>query len=305
MEKRQHRVGALCLLCAAVVWGFAFVAQDLGAAHVEGFTFQATRNAFASLLLFLVVLARDGVKKKRGSYQKPTREENRALLLGGLLCGVVLCVASSLQQFGIANNTTSPGKDAFITALYIVAVPILGLLVGRRSRFYVYLCVLGALVGLWLLCMSGEGISEGDLLVILCAVVYGVHILILDHFAPRTDGVKLALTQFVVVAIICTVMALIFEKPTFEAIYAARGAILFAGVCGTAMGYTLQILGQSRTPSTAASLIMSLESVFAMIASAIVLPEITRFTFREVAGMVLIFACVILAQIELPKKEKK
>ena len=300
MRKRQPLGGALCLLGAALVWGFCFVAQDLGARYVDAFTFQATRNILAVILLGTLILCRDAYKKKKGTYTSASRAEKRMLLVGGTLSGIALCVASALQQLGIANNTTSPGKDAFVTALYIVMVPVLGLFLGKRAKPHVYACVGVALFGLWMLCMSGSTLSVGDIQVICCAMVFAVQIVILDHYAPRVDGVKLAFVQFFVVAVISTVPMLLFERPTIESILLAKGAILYAGIGSTAVGYTLQILGQRSTPSTVASLIMSLESVFAVLASAILLPELTPFSGREVIGMVLIFAAIIVSQLELP-----
>lgn len=302
MKKENRVIGPLLLLGAAIVWGFGFVAQDLGAAHVQSFTFQATRTALAALVLLAILLVRDACKRKKGTYVRMSRAEWKYLLLGGVLCGMALCVAAGLQQFGIANNVTSPGKDAFITALYIVMVPLFGLFVGRRARFHVYLCVALAFVGLWLLCMSGSSLSVGDTQVILAASVFAVHILLLDFFAPRVDGLKLAFVQFSVVAVISAICMLLFEEPRIESIAAASGAILYAGLGSTAAGYTLQILGQRRTSSTLASLVMSLESVFAVVASAILLPSIAPFTWREGVGMVLIFVAIICAQLE-PKKK--
>lgn len=302
--KNNRLTGPLLLLGAAVVWGFGFVAQDLGAVHVGGFTFQASRTALAALVLLLIVLVRDAWQRKKGTFVPMTKRDKGQLLLGGVLCGSVLCAATAFQQFGIANNMTSPGKDAFITALYIVMVPLFGLFLGRRARWHVYVCVVFAVVGLWLLCMSGSSLSLGDVQVICSAAIFAVHILLLDYFAPRVDGLKLSFVQFSTVAIFSAILMLIFEQPRMESIMAASGAILYAGLGSTAAGYTLQILGQRRTPSTLASMIMSLESVFAVVASAILLPELTPFTMREVMGMVIIFVAIICARLE-PKGKKK
>lgn len=301
MERKKQTLGALYLLGAALVWGFGFVAQDLGAQHVQGFTFQATRNLLAAVLLLVIVLVRDLCRKRRGSYVSATREERKHLMMGGVCSGLTLCAASALQQFGIANNVTSPGKDAFITAMYIVLVPMLALLLGKRSAWHVYVSVAAAFVGLWLLCMSGSTLTTGDIQVMCASLLYAVQILILDHFAPRSDGFKLACTQFAVVSVISGVLMLIFEQPSITAILDASGSILYAGLFSAGAGYTLQILGQRHTPSTLASLIMSLESVFAVIASAILLPEVTPFTLREGIGMAVIFAAIIASQLELPR----
>ena len=305
MEQKNRWIGPITLLGAAIVWGFGFVAQDLGAAHVQGFTFQASRTALAAIVLLLIVLVRDAYRRKTGKYVPMTRKEKKELLLGGTLCGAVLCVATAFQQFGIANNVTSPGKDAFITALYIVIVPLIGLVLGRFARWHVYVCVAVAIVGFWLLCMSGSSLTLGDIQVICSAFVFAVHITLLDVFAPRVEGLKLALVQFSVVALLSAVMMAIFEQPSIGQIASASGAILYAGLGSTAAGYTLQILGQRRTPSAVASLIMSLESVFAVIASAILLPSVTPFTWREGIGMIVIFIAIVCAQLEPSTKRKR
>lgn len=304
MDRRNKTAGALCLFGAALVWGFGFVAQDLGARHVQGFTFQTTRNLLATLLLLVIVLVRDLYRKRKGIYVPATQEEKKCLLTGGVCSGLALCLASALQQFGIANNVTSPGKDAFITAMYIVLVPLLALLLGKRSAWHVYVSVAAAFVGLWLLCMSGSALTLGDAQVMCSSLVYAVQILILDHFAPRSDGFKLACIQFAVVTVISGVLMLILEEPSASAILDASGAILYAGLLSAAAGYTLQILGQRHTPSTLASLIMSLESVFAVIASAILLPEVTPFTLREGIGMAMIFIAIVASQLELPRRRR-
>lgn len=304
MEKKNRFIGPLFLLGAALAWGFGFVAQDFGAAHVRGFTFQASRTAIAAIVLLIIVLVRDAYRRKKGTYVPLSTQERKHLLLGGGLCGAVLCAATAFQQFGIANNVTSPGKDAFITALYIVMVPLLGLFLGRRVHWHVYVCVAFAVVGLWLLCMSGSTLSLGDVQVICSAAVFAVHIVLLDYFAPRVDGLKLSLVQFAVAAFLSSLLMLLFEQPRIESVVAASGAILYAGLGSTAAGYTLQILGQRRTSSTLASLIMSLESVFAVVASAILLPSLTPFTLREGIGMGIIFVAIVCAQLE-PKHNKK
>ncbi|MBQ8356678.1 MAG: DMT family transporter [Clostridia bacterium] len=297
--------GTLMLLLTAFIWGVAFVAQDKGAAYVGSFTFQALRSLLATVLLTLLCMVRNGWAGKKGTYTPPSKEGRRTLLWGGIACGVLLCTASLLQQFGIANNTSSPGKDAFITALYIVFVPILGLLFGKRSQPHVYACVVVALVGLWMLCMGGSGITTGDIQVILCSLAFSFHIMLVDHIAPRVDGVRLSCIQFCTVTVISGVCMLLFERPTWENILAAMGSIVFAGVLSSAGGYTLQILGQKHTPPTVACLVMSLESVFAVIASMIFLPEVPAPTAREWIGMVLIFVGIIVSQLPLRYGKKK
>ena len=290
---------------AALFWGIAFVAQDKGAAHMDSFTFQATRSLIGSAALVPVFLVRDAIAKKNGTYTPPTRESRKWLLWGGLICGVIVCSATLFQQFGIANNVSSPGKDAFITALYIVFVPVLSLFLGKRSQPHVYACVAVALGGLWLLCMGGSGITVGDLQGIACSLLFSLHILALGFIAPRVDGVRLSCIQFFVSGMISTVFMLIFGAPTLDGILAGLLPILYAGVISCAGAYTLQILGQKHLSPTLACLIMSLESVFAVLASIVLLPEIPAPTAREWIGMVLIFAAIIFSQLSLPYPPKK
>ena len=296
--------GVLCLLSAAVVWGFGFVAQDMGANHVGGFTFQACRTLLAALSLLVLWLGRDLYKKKKGTFVPMTKEERKYLLIGGPVVGAILCVATCLQQLGIGNNTGSPGKEAFITALYIVIVPVISLAFGKRAKWHVYLCTLLALFGLWMLCMSGSELTTGDIQVICCSLVFSFHIIAVEFFSPHVDGIRLSCIQFFTVFVGSAVMMLIFEEPTWGGISQASLAILYSGVMSAGAGYTLQILGQKHTPATVASLLMSLESVFAVVASAILLPELTSFTWREVVGMVIIFIAIICSQLNLDFKKK-
>ena len=297
-------VGVLCLLAAAVVWGFGFVAQDMGAEHVGGFTFQASRTLLAALSLLALWLGRDLYKHKKGTYVPMSKEEKKYLLIGGPVCGVILCAATCLQQLGIGNNTGSPGKEAFITALYIVIVPLISLFFGKKVHWHIYLCVGAALFGLWMLCMSGSALSTGDIQVICCAFIFSCHIIAVDYFIPHVDGLRLSCLQFFTTCVGATVMMFIFEEPAWSGISAASLAILYSGVMSAGAGYTLQILGQKHTPATLASLLMSLESVFAVVASAILLPEITSFTWREVVGMIIIFAAIICSQLNFNFKKK-
>lgn len=304
MEKKVH-IGSLFCLLAAIVWGFGFVAQDMGAQHVGPLTFQGARTLVAAVVLALLWLGRDLYKRKKGTYSPISKEEKKYLLIGGPICGAILCAATNFQQFGISNNVSSPGKDAFITALYIVFVPLLGLFLGKRAKPHVYACVLIALFGLWLLCMSGSALTLGDMQVMICSIIFAFHIVAVDHFSPHADGIRLSCLQFIMVSCITIVLSLVFEQPAWTDISAATPAILYSGAVSAAVGYTLQIVGQKYTPPTLASLLMSLESVFAVIASAILLPHLTPFTVREVIGMVVIFAAIVLSQMEFDFKKRK
>ena len=301
---RKKWLGPALLFLAAFIWGTSFVAQDVGAAHVDGFTYQAARNFLGAFVLLIVWLIKDGVSKRQGTYAPMSAQSRRYLLLGGLGCGCLLCVATVLQQFGIQNNVTSPGKDAFITALYIVFVPVIGLFLKKIAQPHVYVCVLVALVGLWMLCMGGSGITTGDILVILCSVAFAFHITLVDHVAPHVDGVKLSCMQFFVAAVISSIGMLIFEEPRIADLIAAWFPIFYSGVFSAAIAYTLQILGQKYTAPTVACLLMSLESVFAVLSSMIMLPGVPNPTAREWVGMVLIFAAIIVSQIPLRYRKK-
>ena len=224
------------------------------------------------------------------------------LWVGGVLCGSALAVASNLQQFGISFTTV--GKAGFLTALYIVIVPILGLFLKKRVPATVWVSVVIAAAGTYLLSVQeGFTIAPGDLLVILCALGFSVHILIIDHFSPMVNGVALSCVQFLVCGILCTAAALFTETFTLADILKSAGPLLFTGLMSSGVGYTLQILGQKDTPPAVASLIMSLESVFAALSGWLVLGQ--SMNGRELLGCVLVFAAVILAQIPLEALKKK
>lgn len=298
MDKRKL-TGTLLLFFAAFIWGTSFVAQDVGAETIDSFTYQAVRNLMAAVVLLPIGLLSEHFAKKRADWQPPTPQSRKYLWLGGLGCGLLLSAAVILQQFGIAGNVTSPGKDAFITALYIVFVPLIGLCFGKRSQPHVYLCVVVALAGLWLLCMGGSGITTADIMVIICSVAFSCHIVLVDTVAPHVNGIMLSCLQFFVAAIISFAGMLICEEPSMSAILKAWFPLFYSGVLSGAGAYTLQILGQKHTPVTVGSLVMSLEAVFAVVASMIMLPEVPAPTAREWWGMALIFAAIIVTQIPI------
>lgn len=290
--------GLVCCLLAAFFWGTTFVVQDIAAATIPAFTFLALRSFVGAGALLLVI-------RIKGKWSKqahcPSRERTRLTLLGGLICGVLLCAASALQQLGITVNAGSPGKDAFITALYIVFVPLLGLFFGKRAPLHIYGCVAVALFGLWLLCMNGSALTTGDIQLIVCSGFFACQMVLVDRIGDRVDAVCLSAMQFLVVGVLSTVLALIFEDPTASGVFAGWWTVLYAGIFSSAVAYTLQIVGQQRTPPTLASLVLSLESVVGVIASMIALRLYPTLT--EVAGMLLIFVAVVVAQI--PFKYKK
>ena len=287
--------GLICCLLAALFWGTTFVAQDVAAKTIPAFTFLALRSFVGAGALLAVFLVKDHINKKRGTFTPPQRGAHRHTLIGGTFCGLFLCAASALQQFGIASNTGSPGKDAFITALYIVFVPAFGLLLGKRAAPHIYGCVAVALGGLWLLCMNGSTLTTGDIQLIICSLLFACQMLLVDHIGDSVDAVRLSAVQFLVVGVVSTVFAIVFEQPTVAGVLTGWWTVLYAGIFSSAVAYTLQIVGQQRTPAALASLVLSLESVVAVIASMIALRLYP--TLNEVLGMVLIFAAIIVSQI--------
>ena len=287
--------GNLMLLLTALIWGSAFVAQTVGMDHVGPFTFNCVRMFLGALVLLPVIAWREEHNPaNRKAHGLPENGSGRVLAVGGIACGVMLFLGSSLQQCGL--QYTTPGKAGFITALYVVLVPIAGLLFGRRPRWWVWLSVVMSAVGLWLLCMNGaEGLSLGDGLVLLCALAFTGHILCADHFSPLVDGVKLSCIQFFTCGVL-SFIPMLFEHPSLGAILSAAVPILYAGVLSSGVAYTLQIVAQKDTDPTVASLILCLESVFAVLAGALVLHQIP--TGRELAGCVLMFVAIVLAQRE-------
>lgn len=285
----------LILLLTATIWGVAFVAQSVGMEYVGPFTFNGVRSLLGAIVLVPVIfLFRQG----KSSGQKGVEEDSKALWLGGILCGLCLCIATSLQQVGIQYTTA--GKAGFLTAMYIIIVPILGLFSGKKFSPAFGISIALATIGLYLLSIKdGFSIGTGDIYVIICAVVFSVHILVIDHFAPKCNGVKLSCIQFLVCGVICTVVALLWENPQMSQILAAWLPITYAGVLSCGVAYTLQIIGQKGMNPTVASLILSLESVISVLAGWILLQQ--ALSVREFVGCVIMFAAIILAQ--LPSKK--
>ena len=292
MKKEQIK-GSLLLFLAAIIWGVAFVAQSVGMDYVGPFTFNCVRTLIGGLVLIpcIVFLNRGKVKKKTDFTEK------KRLLLGGICCGVALTTGSTLQQFGIMYTTV--GKAGFITAFYIIIVPILGLFLGKKCGVSVWISVVIALAGLYFLCITdGFSIGKGDIYVFLGAIAFSIHILVIDHFTQFNDGVKMSCIQFFVCGILCFVPMMLFEHPEISMILLAWKPILYAGVMSCGVAYTLQIVGQKNMNPTVASLILSLESVTSVIAGFLVLHQ--NLSHRELIGCGLMFVAIVLAQ--LPQK---
>ena len=287
---------SLLLMLTALIWGIAFVAQQAGMEYVGPFTFNGVRSIIGAVTL-LPLIAFRGYKQQRTGL-KPVEESRKTLWTGGLCCGVALFAASNFQQFGLQFTTV--GKSGFLTALYIVIVPVLGLFSKKRLGLPVWVSVALALAGIYLLCMTSErfALTKGDTLVLICAFLFSIHILVIDRFAGRCDSVKMSCIQFFVCGLLSMICMFLFETPSFHAIGQAYISILYAGALSCGVAYTLQIIGQRYVVPTVASLILSLESVFAVLAGWILLGQ--NMSMRETAGCLLVFIAIILAQ--LPEK---
>lgn len=299
MKKQQIPLkNSLILLLTATIWGVAFVAQSVGMDYVGGFTFNAVRSIIGSIVLLPVIWFLDRQKEPAKHTAPEQQAERKTLVMGGIACGICLCLASNFQQFGIKYTTV--GKAGFITACYIVIVPIIGLFMKKKCSPFIWAAVIMALIGLYLLCITDDfSIGKGDILVLICAVLFSLHILVIDYFSPMVDGVKMSCIQFLVCGVLSGIPALVFEHPQWSSILAAWQPVLYAGVMSCGVAYTLQIVGQKNMNPTVASLILSLESCISVLAGWIILGQ--KLSAKEILGCFIMFAAIILAQ--LPQKE--
>ncbi len=291
MSKKMQ--GNIMLAIAALIWGTAFVAQRTGMDHIGPLTFTCVRSFIGAIALLPIALLFEKKPENKAKNKK-------TLLTGGVLCGICLVFAASFQQIGI--QYTSAGKSGFITALYIVLVPIASFIfLKKRPAVTVWVGVVLATVGLYLLCMTESlSLAIGDIWLLACAVIFTLHILVIDYFSPKCNGVFLSFIQFITVGVLSGIAMFIFEKPDISAIISCAGPLLYTGVMSSGVAYTLQILAQKHTEPTVAVLIMSFESVFAVVAGWLLLQE--SLSIKELLGCILMFAAVILSQ--LPRKEK-
>ena len=294
----MKRLLSSCILfTAALIWGVAFVAQK-AAATVAVFTLTAARSIIATVALIIAVTVFDAVGKNgRRLISKRGIDISHRELIGGLLSGIALFGATVLQQAGI--NGTDSGKASFITALYVVIVPIYSLFLKKRSPLNAWIGVIISVVGFYLLCIKSDfSISPADALVFACAFVYAIQIMVIDHYITDSDGVRMSLVQFLTVSILSAVAALLFERPLdLHSLTECLPQILYLGIASSGIAYTLQIIGQKGTHPAAASIILSLESVIGAAASAIILGE--RLSAREYTGCAFVFAAVIISQLDL------
>ncbi len=301
--------GSLILLLAAFIWGTSFVAQTSGAGAVGTFTFNAARSIVGALFLAVVIVIKNVLDKRNNSGKVINTENNSRLqtwpLGAGIICGIVLFAAMTFQQYGISvypQGVASSGRAGFITATYVVMVSVVSVFMGKKMHWIIGVSVTGCVAGMYLLYLSAGGVSGiylGDVLVFMGAICFTIHILVIDKFSSA-DSMKMSCIQFMVIAIISTFAMIFKENVTFAGIKAALVPILYAGVFSSGIAYTLQMVGQKYAQPSVASIVMSLESVFAVLAGWIVLGELLKP--KEIMGCVLVFTAVILAQIPGMKK---
>lgn len=281
---------SMLLFLAALIWGVAFVAQSVGMDYMGPFSFCGGRFLMGSAVLAPIVAVRRIQDRKK----QVERAGFKITVTGGICCGLALCTATLLQQFGIQYTTV--GKAGFITTLYIIIVPIAGLFLKKKVPGKVWIGAVIAAFGMYLLCMSEKlALSRGDLYVFICALVFSVHILVIDHFSPKADGIELSCIQFLTAGVISSIGAAIFEQPSIGNFVAGIIPLLYAGILSSGVAYTLQVIGQKDMDPTVASLILSLESVISMLAGWVILGQ--KLSPRELSGCVLVFAAVILVQL--------
>lgn len=298
--------GNLTLLLTAIIWGTSFIAQSVGMESISPTSFIGIRCILGATVLVPVILIIDSIKKKKGEEVQPI---NKTLITGGVICGVVLFIASYLQTAGLVY--TSPGKSGFITALYMVFIPVVGLFMGKKLSPIVPVCVVIAVLGMYLLCIdSSFTVNRGDVLTLICALFFTAHIMVIDKFSPQVDGVKLSCIQFYVCGVL-GIITMFFDTPKLEvsSILACWKPICYSGFLSCGVAYTLQIVGQKYTDPTSASIIMSLESVVSTLLTVVLVAlgwDLTggSLSAREILGCVIMFVAIILVQLIDIKKEK-
>ena len=298
MNSKKLKGNALLLL-TSIIWGISFIAQSKGVELISPVAFNGIRTMLGAVILLPLIAFRS---RKSDNKQHSTKD----LITGGILCGILLCAATTLQTAGMIY--TSPGKSGFITALYMVLVPIIGIFIGKKTRPIIWISVAVAVIGLYLMCIDASlSINIGDVLTFFCAIVFAGHIMVIDYFSPKVDGVKLAFLQFFVCGALSLLWMFIFEEPEIQPILDCWVAIGYSGIFSCGVAYTLQIVGQKYTDPTSASILMSLESVFAALSTAVLVALGWNLTggalnAREISGCVLMFIAIILVQ--LPERKK-
>lgn len=314
---REKLKGNLMLMTTAIIWGTAFVAQKNGMELIGPIAFNGIRTVLGGVVLLPVIFF---MGRKRAAESKPDelteaeqmavkKQENKLLLIGGIVCGLALMLGGNIQQVGLFYTTA--GKTAFITPLYVVIVPLMGIFLKKKVRPIMWLCVFASVIGLYLLCIPAEGgfsgINKGDLIALVSAFFFAMHIVAVDYFSPKVDGIKLSCIQFFVAGIISVLLmfpldpALGFELPSWSNILASWFPLCYVGIMSCGVAYTFQVVGQAYTDSTSAAMILCLESVFGVIAGMVFLGE--AMVLREVIGCIIMFAAIIVAQ--LPSREER
>lgn len=321
--KADKTRNSILLIITALIWGTAFVAQSKGGKAVGPYTFNCIRSLVGGLVLIPVIFILDKMKDNEADESKfkdkiNYRDKNkltdrRTLIRGGVLCGIMLFLASTMQQLGMYYGTTA-GKAGFLTACYILIVPILGIFFNKKCGINIWIGVLITLAGLYMLCMKGSfNLKFCDGLVMIGAFLFAIHIMVIDYFSPLTDGVRMSCIQFIVCGILGIIPMFIIDMghsikginewlPLMKSME-AWGTILYGGVLSCGVGYTLQIIGQKGLNPTIASLLMSLESVFSVIAGCLILRE--RMSGKEIVGCILIFTAIVMAQIPVGSRKRK
>ncbi len=310
MNKKNVMVSNIMLLMASFIWGSSFVAQSVGMDYVGPFTFNAARNIIGGIVLIPVVFFLDKLKSKNENLtdsqesmsMASNKQSNKTLIIGGFLCGLALFGGITFQQFGIVHTTA--GKSGFITALYIVIVPVLGIFMKKKVPSIVWVSVVIAVAGFYFLTIKeGLSIGIGDFLTLICAFFFSFHILIIDYFSPKVDGVKLSCIQFFVCGFISLIAMFIFENPNISSLLMAWAPVLYAGVLSCGVAYTLQVLAQKNTDPFVAALLLSTESVFAVVAGLLLLDQ--TMTLRESFGCLLVLFAITITQLPSRKTSKK
>ena len=296
-QKTQWK-GVVMLMLTALIWGSSFVAQSVGMESVGAFTFNGIRTLMGAIVLLPFILIRDKIQTRSMTAEqvKDRKAMDKKTFRYGLVLGVVFCAACNFQQFAFEYSTS--GKIAFITALYMFFVPLFGLFLKKRVPWLTWVCVVFGFIGLYFLCIGPDGlggVNRGDLRALVCSVFYAVHILLIEKFASDVDGIKLSFVQFVVSGVITCILMFIFETPQMSAILTAIVPLLYSGIMSCGLAYTFQIVGQKYTEATVASLIMCMESVFAVLAGALILHEL--LSDREIVGCVIMFVAIIVSEL--------
>lgn len=311
------------LILTALIWGSAIVAQKSGMELIGPVAFNGIRTVIGGIVLIPAIKLLDRLRASKeaitqsasspaveAAADETKKEERKNLIKGGIACGIFLMLGSSLQQIGLYYTTA--GKTGFITALYVVLVPVLGLFIGKRVRPVIWLCVLASAIGLYLLCIPAGGgfgqLNKGDIIMPFCSLLFAIHILVIDHFSPKVDGVKLSCIQFFVAGTLSLAFIWIdpllgFGLPTLHTLLSSWLPILYAGVLSCGVAYTLQVVAQADTDPTVASMILCLESVFAVLAGMVLLGE--ELSLREGVGCVIMFAAIVVSQLPGKKKEER